>query len=97
MYGDSVVSIAVTISGIYVLLVLNAVLETNGLTIPAKIYEGAEGEKERTVPAKFSNSVGLPFFFGAPASEVLGKDIVWVWLVRIGNEEQAIRVPMRRD
>lgn len=78
-------------------LVLNAVLETDGKTIPAKIYEGAEGEKERTVPAKFSNSVGLPFFFGGPAAEVLGKDIVWIWQLHIGQEEQIIRVPMRRE
>ena len=78
-------------------VVLDAVLETGDKTIPAKIYSDVEGEKERTVPAKFSKTVGLAFSFGDSAAEVLAKEIIWVWQLRIGTEEHTLRVPMRRE
>lgn len=78
-------------------VVLGGDLETGSKTVSAKIYRDAEGEKERTVGPKFSKSVGLAFNFDAPASEALGKDIVWIWYLRIGEEEHSLRVPMRRN
>ncbi len=79
-----------------VVVVLGGQLVTNGRAIEAIIYDDRPNREARTVPAGQSKSVLLHWRFGGSASDVLGTDITWVWRLRIGKAEHALRVPMQR-
>lgn len=77
-------------------IVEGAELETKGRIIAASAPDAPRDRESRAISPKTTKTVVLYWDFGSPAYEVLGPDITWVFHIRIGAEEQIIRVPMGR-
>lgn len=89
-------SLTVTNQSKEAVVVLGGELETKGKKIKA-VISGEDNKSYATIQPNTTDMIQPAWRLGGAASNVLGTDLVYVWQVKIGEKEEAIRFEMRRD